>query len=439
MRRITGIVAGMRKPLFFSLAAVISFSIYYVLPNIHQIELNREMMRLAAARIDSLALIEPTMLYGFEIDSFDIIAGNIEQNQNLSEILVNHNVSLTTINELAIISKSVFDVRKFAVNRNYTIVCERDSVRSARQFIYEPNRLEYIVYNLVDSLSITRHEKEISIQQRVISGVIDNSLYETLEATGFGPLLTNVMVDIFAWQVDFFRIQEGDRFKVILDEQVIDGEMVGIERVVAAYFEHYGVPYYAIYFDQSTGNDYFDENGNSLRKAFLKSPLNYYRISSRFSLKRFHPVLKTYKAHLGTDYVADIGTPIRTVGDGVITEATYKKNNGNYVKVRHNGAHSTQYLHMSKIASGIRPGVKVNQGQTIGYVGSSGLASGPHLCFRFWKNGRQVNPMSIELPPSEPIKESYQLDYYALRDEMVVKLENIIFDNVETTALARIN
>lgn len=427
----------MRKPVFFSLAAVISFSIYYVLPNIHQVELNREMMKLAAARADSIALIEPTMLYGFEIDSFDIVAGNIQQNQNLSEILVDFNVSLGTINELAIRSKGVFDVRKFAVNRNYTIVCERDSLSSARQFIYEPNRLEYVVFNMVDS-SITRHEKEISIQQRVISGVIDNSLYESLEVTGFGPLLTNVLVDIFAWQVDFFRIQKGDRFKVILDEQVIDGEMVGIERVVAAYFEHYDVPYYAIYFDQSTGNDYFDENANSLRRAFLKAPLNYYRISSRYSLKRFHPVLKTYKAHLGTDYVADTGTPIRTVGDGIITESTYKKNNGNYVKVRHNSNYSTQYLHMSKIASGIRPGVKVNQGQTIGYVGSTGLASGPHLCFRFWKNGRQVNPISIELPPSEPIKESYQLDYYALRDEMVTKLDNITFDNVETTVLAAI-
>ena len=426
----------MRKPVFFSLAAVISFSIYYVLPNIHQIELNREMMRLAAIRADSLASIEPTLLYGFEIDSFDIVAGNIQQNQNLSEILVNYNVSLAMINELAAKSKNVFDVRKFAVNSNYTVICERDSLQTARQFIYEPNRLEYIVYNLIDSISISRHEKEIRIEQRVITGVINNSLYETLESTGFGPLLTNVLVDIFAWQVDFFRIQKGDRFKVILEEQLIDGEMVGIERVVAAYFEHDEVPYYAIYFDQNTGNDYFDENGNSLRKAFLKAPLNYYRISSRYSLKRFHPVLKTYKAHLGTDYVADTGTPIRTVGDGVITEATYKKNNGNYVKVKHNSTYSTQYLHMSKIASGIRPGVKVNQGQTIGYVGSTGLASGPHLCFRFWKNGRQVNPVSIELPPSEPIKENFQTDYFSLRDEMVSRLNTIVFESDNATALA---
>ncbi len=427
----------MRKPVFFSLAAVISFSIHYALPDIHQIELNREMMQLAAARADSIALIEPTRLYGFEIDSFDIVAGNIQQNENLSRILANYNVSLGTINEFAVRLKDVFDVRKFAVNRHYTIVCERDSLSSARQFIYEPNRLEYIVFNMMDS-SITKHKKEISIQQRVISGVIDNSLYESLAGTGFGPLLTNVLVDIFAWQVDFFSIQKGDKFKVILDEQVIDGEMVGIERVVAAYFEHYDVPYYAIYFGQSTGNDYFDENARSLRKTFLKAPLNYYRISSRYSLKRFHPVLKAYKAHLGTDYVADTGTPIRTVGDGIITESTYKKNNGNYVKVRHNSDYSTQYLHMSKIASGIQPGVKVSQGQTIGYVGSSGLASGPHLCFRFWKNGRQINPMSIELPPSEPVKEGYQPEYYALRDEMVAKLDNITFDPVETTALATI-
>ncbi len=249
-----------------------------------------------------------------------------------------------------------------------------------------------------------------------------------MEGTGFGPLLTNVLVDIFAWQVDFFRIQKGDLFKVILEEQVIDGEMVGIQRVVAAYFEHYDVPYYAIHFDQEGENEYFDENGSSLRKAFLKAPLNYYRIRSRFSLKRFHPVLKRYKAHLGTDYVADTGTPIRTVGDGVITEATYKRNNGNYVKIRHNSTYSTQYLHMSKIASGIRPGVKVTQGQTIGYVGSTGLATGPHLCFRFWQNGRQVNPMSVELPPSRPIKENYQLAFFHLRDEMVSRLDNTIIE-----------
>lgn len=418
----------MRKPVFFSLAAAISFSIYYVLPNIHQIQIDLDQQKRAQAIADSLSQIQPTMLYGYEIDSFDIIAGNIQKNQNLSEILVAYNVPLAAINELARKSKDVFDVRRFAVNKNYTLITERDSLQTARQFIYEPNRLEYIVYNLVDSISISRHEKEISVRERMITGVINNSLYETLEGTGFGPLLTNVLVDIFAWQVDFFRIQKGDLFKVILEEQVIDGEMVGIQRVVAAYFEHYDVPYYAIHFDQEGENEYFDENGSSLRKAFLKAPLNYYRISSRFSLKRFHPVLKRYKAHLGTDYVADTGTPIRTVGDGVITEATYKRNNGNYVKIRHNSTYSTQYLHMSKIASGIRPGVKVTQGQTIGYVGSTGLATGPHLCFRFWQNGRQVNPMSVELPPSRPIKENYQLAFFHLRDEMVSRLDNTIIE-----------
>jgi len=428
----------MRKPVFFSLATIISFCIYYVIPNVYQVEVDRVQVKLAQAREDSLALIEPTVLYGFQIDSFNIMAGNIQPDQNLSEILFDYNVSLATIDELARKSTEVFDVRKFVVNKNFTIIYERDSLNTARQFVYEPNRLEYIVYDLVDSVRISRHEKEINIRERVIGGVINNSLYETLEQTGFGPLLTNVLVDIFAWQVDFFRIQKGDRFKVILEEQVIDGEMVGIERVTGAYFEHYGIPYYAIYFDQEGENEYFDENGSSLRRAFLKAPLNYYRISSRYSLKRFHPVLKTYKAHLGTDYVADIGTPIRTVGDGVVTIATYQRNNGNYVKIRHSGTYATQYLHMSKIATGIRPGVKVTQGQTIGYVGSTGLATGPHLCFRFWENGQQVNPMNIELPPSEPIKEKHQLDFFLTRDSMVARLDNIVFEDSDPAMVANL-
>ncbi len=164
----------MRKPVFFSLAAAISFSIYYVLPNIHQIQIDLDQQKRAQAIADSLSQIQPTMLYGYEIDSFDIIAGNIQKNQNLSEILVAYNVPLAAINELARKSKDVFDVRRFVVNQNYTLITERDSLQTARQFIYEPNRLEYIVYNLVDSISISRHEKEISVRERMITGVINN-------------------------------------------------------------------------------------------------------------------------------------------------------------------------------------------------------------------------------------------------------------------------
>jgi len=367
----------------------------------------------------------PTLLYGFPIDSFNIVAGKVKRNQNISEILLSYNVTMGSINQIAKKSKKVFDVRKIKANQPYTIICEKDSFKTARQFIYESSELEYVVFDLVDSVSIHRYEKEIKLQKRIVTGVINSSLYETLEDTGSGAILTNALADVFAWQVDFFRINKGDLFKVIFEEQVVDDEVVGIEKITGAYFEHYGKPYYAVYFDQGEGTDYFDENGNSLSKTFLKTPLNFTRISSRYSGRRFHPVLKTYRPHLGTDYVAAVGTPIRSVGGGVITNATYKSNNGNYVKIRHNSKYSTQYLHMSKIASGIRPGVTVKQGQTIGFVGKTGLATGPHLCFRFWKNGRQVDAMKVELSPSEPIQDEYAMEYFELSRGMISRLDNI--------------
>ncbi|MEQ9424414.1 MAG: peptidoglycan DD-metalloendopeptidase family protein [Cyclobacteriaceae bacterium] len=413
----------MRRTVFISLAAIIGSCIYlFGMIAKEEKALKEQIIEVDTLQIDAP---EPTLLYGFGIDSFDVYAGTIKRHQNLSEILLNYNISMGQIDQVARKSKDVFDVRKLKSNRPYTLICNRDSAKTARQFIYEPNELEYVVYNLVDSIYISVNEKEIKLRERIVSGVITSSLYESLEGTGFGPIITNSLVDVFAWQVDFFRITKGDNFKVILEEQVVDDVVVGIDGIKAAYFEHDETPYYAIHFDQGSGIDYFDEQGNSLRREFLKAPLNFTRISSRYNPRRFHPVLKTYRAHLGTDYAAPTGTPIRTVGDGVVTEATYKRNNGNYVKIRHNGNYSTQYLHMSKIASGIRPGVKVEQGQTIGFVGSTGLATGAHLCFRFWKNGRQVDALKVELPPSEPIRDEFAPEYYKLRDEMIARLDRI--------------
>ncbi|MDH4058998.1 MAG: peptidoglycan DD-metalloendopeptidase family protein, partial [Cyclobacteriaceae bacterium] len=227
------------------------------------------------------------------------------------------------------------------------------------------------------------------------------------------------------WQVDFQRLQEGDQFKLIYEEMQVEGNPVGIQQINGIYFSHFGNGYFAIPFDQGNGLDYFDEEGNSLRKALLKYPIEFTRISSRYSGRRFHPVQKRYKPHLGTDFAAPQGTPIRSVGDGVVLEATYKSNNGNYVKIRHNSTYATQYLHMSKIASGIKPGVRVRQGQWIGNVGSTGLATGPHVCYRFWKNGVQVDALRVELPPSEPIANSYKVQYDLKKEEVIKQLEAI--------------
>jgi murein DD-endopeptidase MepM/ murein hydrolase activator NlpD len=253
---------------------------------------------------------------------------------------------------------------------------------------------------------------------------------EAMIDDGASPQLVDYVADIFGWQLDFTRLQKGDRYKIIYQKQLVEGEVAEVGPILAAEFIHEENPFYAVRFDQGKGPDYFDEKGHSLRKAFLKYPVKFTRISSRYSGKRFHPVLKRYRSHLGTDYAAPRGTPIRAVGDGIITEATYHRGNGNYVKIRHNANYSTQYLHMSRIGSGIKPGAKVSQGQTIGFVGSTGLANGPHLCYRFWKNGKQVDAMKVELPPSEPITEENKISYDSVMIDMIDQLHQIEVNDV---------
>ena len=231
--------------------------------------------------------------------------------------------------------------------------------------------------------------------------------------------------DLYGWSVDFQSLQKGDKYKVQFEEKLIDGQVVGITDIKLAYFEHNGEPYHAIPFEQNGEVNFFDQDGNSLKKAFLRDPLKYTRISSRYNLRRFHPVQKRYKAHLGTDYAAPTGTEIRSVGDGTVIEARYTSANGNYVKIKHNGTYTTQYLHMSKIGKGIRAGARIKQGQVIGYVGSTGLATGPHLCFRFWKNGKQEDWLREKIPPSEPILSQNKLAFETKKSEALILLANI--------------
>jgi murein DD-endopeptidase MepM/ murein hydrolase activator NlpD len=373
----------------------------------------------------TLNLDKPTILYGFEVDSMILIEGRIKRNQNLSEILDKYNISRQKIHELSIASKPVFDVRKIVVNRKYTLICYPDSLQTAKAMVYEPSATEYVVFNLDDSVSVKKVQKEIITRERHLAGTIELSLAVTMDELGASPQLTNDIVDVFGWQIDFFRLQKGDQFKMIYEEKLVDNEVIGFGDIKAMFFQHFGNDYYAYYFNQGNGIDYFDEEGNSLRKAFLKYPLDFTRISSRYSGNRYHPVQKRWKAHRGTDFAAPRGTPIRSVGDGIVLDAKYGVNNGNFVKIRHNATYATQYLHMSKIASGIRPGVKVKQGQTIGFVGSTGLARGNHLCYRFWKNGVQIDALKVKLPPSEPIHEDNKIRFAAVRDAFREQLDSI--------------
>lgn len=406
-----------KKILFLLLFTVLSAGIYFISAQLQNSNFYAEAevleQEIAEMETDTTELLPaaPVLLFGIPADSFEIVQDKVKRNQNLSEILLPFNISFATISTLANNSRKVFDVRRMATNKNITLFFERDSARTARYLVYEPNLTEYVVFDLRDSLSVSLHEKEVTVEEKSITGTISSSLAQSVADAGGSAALTSMLADVYAWQIDFFRLQKGDWFKVIYEEKRVDGEAVGIGKILAVQFEHEGRQFQAFYFDQGSGTDYFDEEGNSLRKAFLKAPLNFTRISSRYTPRRFHPVQKRWKAHLGTDYAAPTGTPIHTVGDGTIVEAGYTRGNGNYVKVKHNGTYTTQYLHMSKIGRGMKKGTHVKQGQTIGYVGSTGLATGPHLCFRFWKNGRQVDALKVDIPPSEPI-EAEKLDTF---------------------------
>ncbi|MBT1704369.1 peptidoglycan DD-metalloendopeptidase family protein [Chryseosolibacter indicus] len=384
------------------------------------------------SQIDSTTLTlelqpkEPKVVYGMVLDERQVvIEDKIKRNQRLGEILEQYNVPAKLINQISTLSRKVFDPRKIAADKKYTVIYEQDSLKKAKALVYEPNAIDYIIFKFDDSLSVDVRQREVITVEKTVTGVIKSNLSQTIQELGITNELTNKFVDIFGWQVDFQRLQKGDKFKLIYHEQQVEGTPVGVGQIDAIYFEHFGEDYYAFPFDQGNGIEYFDAEGKSMRKAFLKYPIEFTRISSRFTMNRFHPVQKRWKAHLGTDFAAPTGTPIRTVGDGIVLEAQYKSNNGNYVKIRHNATYTTQYLHMSKIAAGIRPGTRVRQGETIGYVGSTGLASGPHLCYRFWKNGVQVDGLRADLPASEPVRKNMREAFEVVKQELMQKLNTI--------------
>jgi murein DD-endopeptidase MepM/ murein hydrolase activator NlpD len=383
------------------------------------------------ASVDSLdfniQIKEPSVLYGMVVDDFLVIEDKIKRNERLGDILEEYNVPAKLIHQVSQLSRSIFDARKVVANKKYTLICGQDSLKTAKALVYEPNLIDYIVFRFDDSLTVDVCHRDVVTVEKSIAGEIRSNLSETIEELGISHELTNKFVDIFGWQVDFQRLQKGDKFKLIYEESQVEGITVSINEIKAIYFEHFGSPYYAFPFDQGEGKNYYDNEGKSLRKALLKYPIEFTRISSRYTMSRFHPVQKRWKAHLGTDFAAPTGTPIRSVGDGTIEEAQYKSNNGNYVKIRHNGTYTTQYLHMSRIADGVRAGMRIRQVQTIGYVGSTGLATGPHLCYRFWKNGVQVDALKADLPPSEPVQKKYMESFEKVKTDFTKKLDSIPF------------
>ncbi len=372
-------------------------------------------------------IVLPVFLHGMVVNNLHVVEDEVKRNQRFTDLLSGYYVSPSVLQQLNLLPRSTYDFRKISAHKKYTLLVENDSLKTIRALVYEPNPIDYVVFHLSDSLLVESCKRKVDTLERQISGRIESTLSHTIEAMNVSHDLTNKFVDIFAWVVDFQRLQKGDQFKLIYEQNLVDENPIGIGRILGVYFEHSGNGYYAFPFDQGEGTDYFDEKGNSLRKALLKYPIEFSRISSRYSKNRFHPVVKVFRPHLGTDFAAPTGTPIRSVGDGIIEEAQYKTNNGNYVKVRHNNTYTTGYLHMSKIATGVKRGTRVRQGQIIGYVGSTGLATGPHLCYRFWKNGAQVDALKVELPPSQPVKTEYFPSFESVKEDLINRLQLISF------------
>jgi murein DD-endopeptidase MepM/ murein hydrolase activator NlpD len=379
-----------------------------------------------AVEEDTVIVAEPVLQYGLPVDSFIIKNGVVKRNQHLSNILSDFGVDMVTIDKLARKSKNVFDVRKIRSGNKYSVFQTPDSLGNARFFIYENSPVDYYVFELFDSLRVYHGEKEIHTQLRTSQGVIESSLWNTMKDNDLDPMLALRLNNIYAWTIDFFAIQKGDRFRVIYEEQYVDTTYIGIGEIYAAQFDHYDDELYAFRFFQDERFDYFDEEGQSLRKAFLKAPLDFFRISSRFSHSRLHPVLRIRRPHRGVDYAAPKGTPVKSIGDGTVIARAYQRGGGgNYLKIKHNSMYTTTYMHLSGFAKGITTGARVEQGQVIGYVGATGLATGPHLDFRIAKNGQLVDPLKVEAPPVEPVFEENLTRYNQVKDSLMNELKNI--------------
>ena len=359
--------------------------------------------------------------YGIPLDGFIIEQGKVERGTSFSTLLAAEGITAVTIDSLVRLATPAFDVRRMRAGHPVAFIFSDDATRTPEYLVYESDAVEHVIFHLRPPVSVRVGHRPVRTEERTVSVVVNGSLWNDLQLAGADPVLTLQLSDVLAWTVDLYRIQKGDRFTVVYNERTVDGEPFGMPEVLAVRYEG-PVTREAFRFGKdSLKTAYFDAEGNSLRKAFLKAPLKFSRISSGFTSRRFHPVQKRYKAHLGTDYAAPYGTPILAVGEGVVEKAGYSAGNGNYVKIRHNGTYSTQYLHMRKIL--VRAGQLVQQGQTIGEVGSTGLATGPHVCFRFWKNGVQVDHRREEPPSAEPIAAADRPAFRIVRDALMARLD----------------
>ncbi len=372
----------------------------------------------------------PVQAYGYVLDDYVVERDTVKSGDSFGKILFESHVDYGTIQQISDTIHDVFDTRRIQVGKPYVLLKSKDTTEAAQVFIYEKNKEDYIVVDFQDEVIASEKSHPVTIVEREISGVINSNLSSTFDELDTNVLVAYKMADIYAWTIDFFKLQKGDRFKVIYEERYVnDSVPAGIGKIKASIFEHKGRPVYAYYFENDSlpgGSDYFDEKGDNLRRAFLKGPLKFNRVSSRYNLKRR---IKYYgykvRPHKGTDFAGAIGTPILATADGTVTKSERRGGNGNYVKIRHNGTYETQYLHMQK--RNVRVGDFVRQGDVIGTIGMTGNTGGPHVCYRFWKNGRQVDPFKEDLPASEPLEEKLKSIYDSIMQPLQKQLEAVPF------------
>jgi murein DD-endopeptidase MepM/ murein hydrolase activator NlpD len=382
---------------------------------------NTKDMQKNKAKTADTVIVKKNSKFGIKTDNYKLEEKIVKRNQNISDLLLPYGISQNDIFTIAL-ADSVFNTRKIRTGNKYFTFLKKDSTQHLDYMVYAIDKIRYVVFDFTDSTNLYLGENEVIKNRRKVSGEITSSLWNAFVDKDEDPMLANELSEIYAWSIDFFGIQKGDKFTIVYDELMVDTERVGIGTIYTAKFTNSGKDFYAFRFLQDSVYTYFDENGNSLRKTFLKAPLKYSRISSHFSNRRFHPVLKIYRAHHGVDYAAPTGTPVHSIGDGKVIKKGWDNGGGNFIKIKHNSVYTTTYMHLSKFASGIKIGDFVTQGQVVGYVGSTGLATGPHLDFRVYKNGHAINPLKLEAPPAEPVKKENIEAFNKVKDELMKEL-----------------
>lgn len=376
---------------------------------------------------DSAEVQEMVYEYGIPADRYRVQYGIVQPRQNLGSILGEHGVSTGMVHHLGEKARGVFDVRRIRSGQAYALFFSKhDSLAPPRFFVYEEDPKSYIVFDLRGDLAVSRGQNPAEWRTQTVKGQVESSLWVAMQRCEASPQLAIVLSHIFGWTIDFFGLQKQDEFRVIYEQEFVDGKALDNFHILAASFRASDSTYYAIPFVQDGEELYYNERGNSLEGAFLKAPLDFYRISSRFTNSRYHPVLKRYRAHHGVDYAAPAGTPVYAIGSGKVVAKAYQANGGgNYVKIKHNGTYTTTYMHLSRFAKGLKVGSTVKQKEIIGYVGSTGLSTGPHLDFRVYENGRPINPLTIKSQPKKPISEANRAAFSQVCDSLVLKLKGL--------------